>query len=191
MTGRTRTPLLLSALAMIMLAGAFASKPLYDAFCRATGYGGTTQRAEAPSGEMLERTVTVRFDANAAPHAPVEFRPLQAHEDLRLGENGMAFFRVANISNQPVTVVATFNVTPFKAGPYFKKVECFCFTEQHLEVGESVEMPVIYYVDPAMADAPRLDDVREITLSYTFFRSLEDAADQADEAASRPPEPAR
>ncbi len=179
MSPNARTSLTLAVVAVAMLGAAFASKPLYDAFCRATGYGGTTQRAQAAPGETLERTVTVRFDANAATGAPVEFAPVQRAQSVRLGETGLAFFRVANPTDEPVTVVATFNVTPFKAGPYFKKVECFCFTEQRLEPGEAVEMPVTYYVDPALAAERRLDDVSTITLSYTFFHSLADAADLA------------
>lgn len=178
-----RTPLILSALALTMLGAAFAAKPLYDAFCRATGYGGTTQRAEAAAAEVRDRTVTILFDANAAIDAPVDFAPLQRSETLRLGENGLAVFRVHNRAATPVTVVANFNVTPFKVGSYFQKIECFCFKEQRLEAGESVDMPVLYYVDPSLADEPRMDDVREITLSYTFFRSLEDMAEQGAAAA--------
>lgn len=179
MSPNTRTSLVLAAVAVGMLGAAFAAKPLYDTFCRVTGYGGTTQRADAASAQTLERTVTVRFDANAAAGAHVEFAPLQRQQTVRLGENGLAFFRAANPTSEPVTVIATFNVTPFKAGPYFRKLECFCFTEQRLEPGEEVEMPVAYHVDPAMAEEPRLDDVSTITLSYTFFHSLEDAADLA------------
>jgi cytochrome c oxidase assembly protein subunit 11 len=179
MNAKSRTALALSAIAATMLAGAFASKPLYDAFCRATGFGGETQRADAGAVDILDRTVTVLFDANVAQELPIEFAPVQRSQTLRLGENGLAFFRATNLTDRELSVVATFNVTPFKAGPYFNKIECFCFTDQTLGPGESVEMPVIFYVDPALADRPSLDDVGAITLSYTMFSSLEDAANLA------------
>jgi cytochrome c oxidase assembly protein subunit 11 len=188
MNARTRTSLMLAGAAAGMLGLAFASKPLYDAFCRATGYGGTTQRADAASGVTLDRTVTVRFDANVSPDLGVRFEPAQHAETVHLGENGLAFYRMTNVSPEPVTVIATFNVTPFKAGSYFRKVECFCFQEQHLAAGESVEMPVVYYVDPEMAGQRRLEDVQTITLSYTAYRSLEEAAqDASEDAASNGP----
>lgn len=178
-----RTPLALVALAAMMLGAAYAAKPLYDAFCKATGYGGTTQRAVANAGEIRDRLVTVRFDSNVSFDAPVSFVPEQRHETLRLGENGFASFRVENLSDEPVTVVANFNVTPFKAGPYFQKIQCFCFEQQRLEAGQAVSMPVVYFVDPRLADERRLDDVHEITLSYTLFRSVEEMAEEAERAA--------
>jgi cytochrome c oxidase assembly protein subunit 11 len=178
-----RTPLLLAGVAAMMLGAAYAAKPLYDAFCKATGYGGTTQRAAAGASEIRDRTITVRFDANTSFDAPVTFSPEQRPETLRLGENGFASFRVENLSDEPVMVVANFNVTPFKAGRFFQKIECFCFKEQRLEAGQAVSMPVVFYVDPTLADEPRLDDVREITLSYTLFRSVEEMAEEAERAA--------
>lgn len=184
MNSRSRTSIILSGVALGMLGLAFASKPLYDAFCRATGYGGTTQRAEAASGVVLDRPVTVRFDANVAPDLGVEFKPVQHAETVQLGQNGLAFYRMTNLSSEPVTTIATFNVTPFKAGSYFRKVECFCFQEQHLAPGESVEMPVVYFVDPSLADQRRLEDVQTITLSYTAYRSLEEAAEDAVQKAA-------
>ena len=187
MNGKTRTPILLSALAVTMLGGAFASKPLYDTFCRVTGFGGTVQRADDGADRVLDRTVTVRFDANAARSAPITFGPLQRSQTVRLGENGLAFFEVENATDEPIDITATFNVTPFKAGVYFRKLECFCFTEQHLEPGERVEMPVVYFVDPELADERRLDDVHTITLSYTFFRSVGGLPDVA--AANSPGAP--
>jgi cytochrome c oxidase assembly protein subunit 11 len=176
---RSRTSLILAGVAAGMLGLAFASKPLYDAFCRATGYGGTTQRAETGADVVLDRAVTVRFDANVSPNLGVEFEPAQRLETVRLGENGIAFYRMTNVTAEPVSVIATFNVTPFKAGSYFRKIECFCFKEQHLAPGESVEMPVVYYVAPELADQRRLEDVQTITLSYTAYRSLEEAAEDA------------
>jgi cytochrome c oxidase assembly protein subunit 11 len=184
MRANTRTALVLSAVAATMLGGAFASKPLYDAFCRATGFGGEVRRAATGAGEIRDREVVVRFDANVAEGVLVEFAPLQRQETLRLGQNGLAYFRVANPTDAPVAVIATFNVTPFKAAPYFRKIECFCFTEQTLEPGEVVEMPVVFYVDPALAEQASLEDVTTITLSYTYFGSLTDAADRAAESAA-------
>jgi cytochrome c oxidase assembly protein subunit 11 len=187
MDARSRTSLALVAVAVAMLGAAFASKPLYDAFCRATGYGGTTQRAAKGADRVLDRTMVVRFDANASPDAGVIFKPMQSEETVRLGESTLAFFTVENLSAEPVDVVASFNVTPFKAGTYFRKIECFCFKQQRLEAGESLGMPVLYFVDPLLDENDYLDDVQTITLSYTMYRSLEDAAaDAAASAANRP-----
>lgn len=179
MASKTRLPFVLAGVALAMLAAAFASKPLYNSFCRVTGFGGTTQRANAGADRVLDRTMTVRFDANAAAGAPVEFAPEQREQTARIGENSLAYFHAANRTDQPVSIVATFNVTPFKAGRYFNKIQCFCFTQQTLSPGESVDMPVIYFVDPALDEDRQLDDVTTITLSYTFFPTLEDAADLA------------
>jgi cytochrome c oxidase assembly protein subunit 11 len=175
----TLTSLLLTVPPLVMLGGAYAAKPLYDAFCKVVGYGGTTQRAEAAATEVLDRTVTVRFDTNVAGGAGVDFAPLQPQQTVHIGENGMAYFRIANPGKEPVSVVATFNVTPAKVGPYFRKLQCFCFKQQTLEPGQSIEAPVIYYVDPAIAKDHFLDDITTITLSYTYFHSLEDAAQAA------------
>jgi len=168
-----------------MLAAAFASKPLYDSFCRVTGFGGTIQRADVAASEILDRTITVRFDANVARGVPVEFAAEQISQTLQVGETGLAYYRATNISDSPVAITATFNVTPFKSGPYFRKLECFCFTEQTLAPGETIDMPVVYFVHPAIADDERLDDVSTITLSYTFFVSGD--ADAADLAAAAQP----
>jgi cytochrome c oxidase assembly protein subunit 11 len=176
--GLRRTPIILSGLALVMLGGAFAAEPLYNTFCKVTGYGGTTGRTTAAPSEMLDRTVTVRFDANIARGAPLEFAPVEREQNVRLGETGMGFFRVGNISSEPVTIVASYNVTPFKAGPYFQKLECFCFTEQTLAAGEEMEAPVIYFVEPELDADRQLDDVGTITLSYTYYRAP-NAADTA------------
>jgi cytochrome c oxidase assembly protein subunit 11 len=188
MTARTRTAAILAAVAVVMLAGAFASKPLYDTFCRITGYGGAVTRVDAGATEVREREVVVRFDANVAEGVPIAFAPVERQVRVKLGENGIAFFRVANPTDAPVSVIATFNVTPFKAAPYFRKIECFCFTEQTLEPGETMESPVVFFVEPALADERGLDDVGTITLSYTYFASLSDAADLA---ASKSPAASR
>jgi cytochrome c oxidase assembly protein subunit 11 len=164
-----RTALTTLAVVAGMVALSYASVPLYRAFCQVTGWGGTTKRAEAPSGRVLDRKITVRFDATVGDGLPWTFKPEQVSQTLHVGETGLAFYGARNFTDRPVTGRATFNVQPAKAGRYFMKVECFCFTEQTLKPGETASMPVTYFIDPAIADDKGLDDVREITLSYTFF----------------------
>jgi cytochrome c oxidase assembly protein subunit 11 len=162
-----------------MLGLAYAAVPLYDLFCRVTGYGGTTQRAERPASATLTRTMTVRFDANVGGGLPWKFAPVSGPQTLPIGENGLAFYRVTNMSDRPIVGTATYNVAPEQAGVYFNKLACFCFTEQRLEPGESMEMPVSYFVDPEIVkdmDAARLST---ITLSYTFFEAKMPAAASA------------
>jgi cytochrome c oxidase assembly protein subunit 11 len=154
-----------------MVGMAYAAVPLYDLFCRVTGYGGTTQIAQYDPGAILDREVTVRFDASVNRDFPWTFEPLQREMTVRVGETALAFYRATNTTERPVTGVASYNVTPFKMGPYFSKLECFCFNEQTLQPGESMDMPVIFFVDPLMDEENRLDDVRTVTLSYTFFAS--------------------
>lgn len=156
-----------------MLALAYAAVPLYETFCRVTGWGGTTQVAERSSDEVLKRKINVRFDASRADGLPWEFKPVQVSQELRIGETGLAYYEATNISDEPVIGTASYNVQPAKAGVYFMKVACFCFTEQRLEPGESMLMPVTYFIDPELDDERNLDDVREITLSYTFYRNTE------------------
>jgi cytochrome c oxidase assembly protein subunit 11 len=158
-----------------MVGVSFAAVPLYQMFCRVTGYGGTTQRAEGPAGRILDRVVKVRFNADVNGAMPWNFHPEVREVELRLGEQGMVAYRAENRARVPVTGTATFNVTPEKAGIYFNKIQCFCFTEQRLEPGQAVDMPVSFFVDPALADDRNLDDVHTITLSYTFFRARTDA----------------
>jgi cytochrome c oxidase assembly protein subunit 11 len=153
-----------------MVGMAFAAVPLYDMFCRVTGFGGTTQQATGVVGEVLDREVTVFFDANTAPGLDWSFEPLQRSQRIKLGENGLAFYEVTNVSDRPLIGTATYNVTPNKTGVFFAKIECFCFTEQRLEPGESMQMPVSYFVDPRLDEERNLDDVTQITLSYTFFK---------------------
>lgn len=156
-----------------MLALAYAAVPLYETFCRVTGWGGTTQVAERSSDEILKRKITVRFDASRADGLPWEFKAVQVSQELRIGETGLAYYEATNMSDEPVIGTASYNVQPAKAGLYFMKVECFCFTEQRLEPGESMLMPVTYFIDPELDDERNLDDVREITLSYTFYRNTD------------------
>jgi len=165
----------------------FASAPLYRLYCQVTGFAGTpnTINVTAPDSVSAD-VVDVRFDANVNSALPWRFKPVQHQVDVRLGEEVLAFFTAENLSDQPVTGTATFNVTPFKAAPYFNKIECFCFTEQTLEPGQVVEMPVVFYVDPALVEDPDAQEVRKITLSYTFFPAEADPHDdKPDEDADR------
>lgn len=160
------------ALVTLMLGMAYAAVPLYDMFCRVTGYGGTTQRVEAVDVPVMSgRTMNIRFDANTTQGLPWRFVPTQRSLNVNVGEQMLAFYEAKNYSGKAVTGTATFNVTPMKAGIYFNKIDCFCFTEQTLPAGKSVKMPVSFFVDPAIEEDPRLDDVKTITLSYTFFPS--------------------
>ncbi|HZB90167.1 MAG TPA: cytochrome c oxidase assembly protein [Stellaceae bacterium] len=147
------------------------SVPLYRLFCAATGYEGTTQRAAEDTATPTKRIVTVRFDTQVADQLPWRFEPVQRQVTVHLGEEKLVFFRAQNLSDHAIIGHATFNVTPSKAGLYFNKIQCFCFTDERLEPGTSVDMPVDFFVDPAMAKDPNARDVDTITLSYTFFPS--------------------
>lgn len=170
-----------------MLGMAYAAVPLYGMFCQVTGYGGTTQRVEKPSSTVLDRTLTIRFDANVAPGLAWQFEPVQHAVDVKIGENTLAFYRAKNTSSQPITGTATFNVTPEIAGSYFNKIECFCFTEQRLEPGEAVDMPVSFFIDPAIVeDTSGAGQLSQITLSYTFYPSEGTKAAAAASPAATP-----
>jgi len=151
-----------------MVAASYAAVPLYKLFCQVTGFGGTTQVAAEESAVILDRKMTVRFDATAN-GVPWSFQPVQRKVDLKVGESAVVYYRATNTSDRAVVGTATFNVTPLKAGQYFNKIECFCFTEQRLEAGQSVDMPVTFFVDPEIAQDRNLEEVKTITLSYTFF----------------------
>ncbi len=153
----------------------YAAVPLYDLFCRATGYNGTVQRGGARPEQPGEAMVTVRFNAVTHPNLPWRFQPEQNAVTLRVGEEGLAFYSAENLAQTPVTGVAVYNVTPEKVGRYFHKVACFCFDEQTLEPGQRADMPVSFWVDPRIAEDPNTSDVRVITLSYSFFRTIADA----------------
>lgn len=167
--GRTVTMLL--GVVVTMGALAWAAVPFYDWFCRVTGFGGTTQISAGAPDEMLDEVVRVRFDANTDPNLDWSFRPLQTRMDLRIGENGLAFYEAINNSDEPITGTASYNVAPEVSGYFFDKIECFCFTEQTLQPGERMEMPVSFYVDPAIVNDRDASWVRDITLSYTFHRT--------------------
>lgn len=152
-----------------MIGVAYASVPLYEMFCRVTGYGGTTQRVEQYSDRILDREITVRFDANTAAGLPWDFKPVAREVTLKIGETAQAHYTATNLFSSPTYGRATFNVTPQIAGAYFNKVECFCFTDTALQPGETMDMPVVFFVDPDMVDVPELKNVKTITLSYTFF----------------------
>ena len=161
--------LALIAVPIAMVGAAYASVPLYQLFCQVTGYAGTTQVASAAPEAAGERVFTIRFDSSVDPKLPWAFQPVERQMTLRIGESGLALFRARNLSDRKTAGTATFNVTPLKAGQYFNKVQCFCFTEQHLAPGASADMPVSFFVDPAIDKDPNLREVKTITLSYTFF----------------------
>ncbi|MDX1709550.1 MAG: cytochrome c oxidase assembly protein [Rhodovibrionaceae bacterium] len=166
-----------------MVGLSFAAVPLYDLFCRVTGFGGTTQEASVVPGETGERVFTVRFNADVNPKLPWDFAPEQRAVQVKAGEQGLAFYIARNLAARPTTGTAVFNVTPAKAGQYFNKTQCFCFDEQRLEPGQQAEMGVSFFVDPAILEDPALADVETITLSYTFFRDLDDLQEQPGEDA--------
>jgi len=165
---RARTAAQATGVVVFMGAMAWASVPLYDLFCRVTGYGGTTGVAAGDSAIVREETITVRFDGGLERGMPWQFRPLQRTMEVRLGETGLAFYEAYNPTDRPVAGSASYNVAPFQAGGYFVKIACFCFEEQVLQPGERVEMPVSFYVDPEILDDRDARHVPVITLSYTF-----------------------
>jgi cytochrome c oxidase assembly protein subunit 11 len=175
-TARRNRRMLLGSLGVAagMVGLSFAAVPLYDAFCRLTGFGGTPMLASEMPQMVGERQVTVRFNADVNRDLAWRFAPDAVSVKLLVGEAGEIKYRATNLSDKPVVGTATYNITPEKAAVYFNKVECFCFTRQLLQPGETAEMPVTYFVDPAIADDPKMRDVDTITLSYTFFK----AADQ-------------
>jgi cytochrome c oxidase assembly protein subunit 11 len=181
--GPAGTAARLGAVVAFMLALSFAAVPFYDWFCRVTGYGGATNVAEAPDeADVREETVTVRFDANVAEGMPWEFRPMQRTMEVRLGETALMFYEARNPTDAPVAGTASFNVAPYSTGAYFSKIACFCFELQVLQPGERLEMPVSFYVDPAMLEDREAKGVRAITLSYTMHPSPLPAHDSVDAA---------
>jgi cytochrome c oxidase assembly protein subunit 11 len=156
-----------------MLGMAYAAVPLYAMFCQVTGYGGTTQRATQYADKVLDRDITIRFDANTA-GIPWDFQPVARSMKIKIGETAQAHFTATNSFDKPITGRATFNVTPELAGAYFNKVECFCFTDTTLQPGETMDMPVVYYVDPDIVNSPEMKNIKTITLSYTMFLVDED-----------------
>ena len=185
-----RTMLTMFGMALAMLGLGFASVPLYRLFCQVTGFGGTTQVASEADADLAARmaasaggvTYSIRFDANTARDMPWSFEPVQVTDTITVGQRDLAFYTARNDSSVPITGTATFNVEPQQAGPYFNKIQCFCFTEQTLQPGEEIRMPVLYYVDPAALDDPNMEGVEQITLSYTFHRAP-DQPEQTEQAS--------
>lgn len=161
----------LAGLVAGMVGLSFAAVPLYRMFCQVTGYGGVPQVASVAPDRVLDRTITIRFDANVDRALPWTFAPEQRVMDVRIGESALAFFKAHNNTDKPVTGTAGFNVAPDIAGRYFTKVECFCFKQQTLAAGQSIEMPVTFFVDPKIVEDASTKNISEITLSYTFYRS--------------------
>ncbi|MBM3486692.1 MAG: cytochrome c oxidase assembly protein [Alphaproteobacteria bacterium] len=175
-TRNRRTMTICGLVVGAMVGLSFASVPLYRLFCQITGFGGTTQVAERAPDRVLDRMVTVRFNADVERALGWRFEPVERTMRVRIGEQTLAFYRARNISGAPTTGTATFNVTPEKSGLYFNKIECFCFTEQTLAAGEEADFPVSFFVDPALVDDRNARDVTEITLSYSFFLVRDKAA---------------
>jgi cytochrome c oxidase assembly protein subunit 11 len=178
---------ILAALAMLGLG--YAAVPLYDLFCRVTGFGGTTQvateaEANAAASVGATRDISIRFDASIAADMPWEFAPTQSTDTVRIGQRDIATYIARNDTNAPITGTATFNVEPWQAGAYFHKIQCFCFTEQTLQPGQEVIMPVLYYVDPAILEDDVIADLEQITLSYTFHRAKEPVVSALDRSNS-------
>jgi cytochrome c oxidase assembly protein subunit 11 len=173
-----RVGLMAFAGALAMLGLGYAAVPLYQMFCQVTGFGGTTmiaseEEAARAAAIATGQKISVRFDGSTAAGLPWAFRPTQPKQTVVIGQRDIATYTARNDGSKPITGTATFNVTPEQAGKYFNKIQCFCFTEQTLQPGEKVTMPVLYYVDPAMLDDPNMAGVQQITLSYTFHRARE------------------
>ena len=177
------TAMVAAGMVVGMVGAAYAAVPLYQMFCQVTGFGGTTQVAEKAPVGVGERVITVRFNADTARGMPWKFQPQQRAVSLKVGQQALALYEAANPTDRRIVGTSTFNVTPLKAGPYFSKIECFCFTEQALAPGQSVDMPVSFFVDPEISDDRNLDDVKTITLSYTFFEVVGDTAENDKIAA--------
>lgn len=164
---KTLATLVFVGIAMLCLG--FASKPLYDTFCKITGYGGTTRVAEENTNAITDRVIRVQFDSNTAKGLGWDFSPEKPYMDVQVGANNLAFYSAKNVTAQTITATSNYNVSPIKAAPYFSKLECFCFTEQKLAPGETAEYPVVFFLDPLLLEDKRMDEITTVTLSYTFF----------------------
>ncbi|MEL7258374.1 MAG: cytochrome c oxidase assembly protein [Pseudomonadota bacterium] len=170
MDPKVKTVTRLVSVAVFMGALAWASVPLYDWFCRVTGYGGATDVAETGSDKILDQTITIRFDASQERDFPWEFKPMQREMEVRIGETGLAFYEAYNPTDKPIAGSSSYNVTPFEAGGFFTKIDCFCFEEQVLQPGERVQMPVTFFVEPEIVDDRDAKYTHTITLGYTFYQ---------------------
>lgn len=171
MDPKQKTVLQLVGVILVMGSLAWASVPLYDWFCRVTGWGGATDVAEAAMDEPLEQTIKVRFDASKERGMPWEFKPVEREMEIRIGQEGLAFYEAYNPTDRPIAGTAAYNVAPFAGGAFFSKIQCFCFELQVLEPGERVLMPVSFFVEPEILDDPDGSGVSVITLSYTFYET--------------------
>ena len=177
----------LAGVAVVMASLSFAAVPFYDWFCRVTGFGGTTATATQAPGQVLDRTMRIRFDASLGGDMPWQFKPAQRQMDIRIGETGLAFYEAYNPTDRVIAGTASYNVTPDAAGGYFTKIDCFCFTQQVLQPGERVMMPVTFFIDPSIVTDREGKFVREITLSYTFHTT--DLPEEHAAAEPQPPAP--
>ena len=175
------------ALVAAMVGAAYASVPLYRLFCQVTGFDGTPRIANTPSTQVLDKTVDIRFDANVAPGLAWRFEPARNTMQVKIGENTLAFYRATNLSDRPLRGTATYNVLPEQAAPFFNKLECFCFKEQLLQPGETLEMPVSFFIDPQIVGDKDAHGVRHITLSYTFYPVAAPQPGLAEKPASGTP----
>ena len=182
--GIRRTAIAAGAFACVMVGVAFAAVPLYTLFCQVTGFGGTPLRSDSAANAVIDRVMTVRFDTNVAPGIGWRFVPDVAKIEARVGETQTVFFRVTNPGRAASVGVSTFNVEPAQAAGHFVKMQCFCFNEQTLQPGETMDFPVVFYIDPAIAKDRNLDGIREITLSYTYFPSKNGMPVEARAAAA-------
>ncbi len=186
-TRNRRSAMILAGIVVAMGGLAYASVPLYQLFCQVTGYGGTPRSADHVPAQTLDRQVTIRFNADISRSLPWRFRPAQKEIALRIGEQGLAFYQATNQATTTTSGTAIYNVTPLKVGSYFNKIDCFCFEEQSLAPGQSVDMPVAFYIDPAIDDDPNMKDISTITLSYTFFPVIdEDTQDAVNNDNKKP-----
>ena len=179
MSGPGKTVAGLVGVVVLMGALAWASVPFYNWFCRVTGFGGVTGTATAGSDTVLDRTIKIRFDGSLDRNMAWEFRPVEHEMELKIGETGLAFYEAHNPTDRPIAGQASYNVFPYEAGAYFLKIDCFCFTEQVLAPGQTVDMPVQFFVDPEMEDDSNADEVKLITLSYTFFERPPEQAESS------------
>ena len=165
-----------------MIGAAYASVPLYKLFCQVTGFGGTPKIASAAPDQVLSHNIKVRFDGNVNGGLPIKFGPVEREVEVKLGETRQISFTATNMTSRDVKAIATFNVTPETAGAYFNKLQCFCFNETTLKAGETLDMPVLFFVDPTIIDDPEAAKITTITLSYTFFPVLDDGEKPAEQA---------
>ena len=186
--GKSKTAAQLVGVVVLMGGLAWASVPFYDWFCRVTGFGGVTNVAETGSDTILEQEITIRFDASKDKEMPWSFKPVEREMKIRIGETGLAFYEAHNPTDRPVAGSASYNVTPYQAGAFFSKIQCFCFEEQILQPGETVQMPVTFYVDPEIVDDREGKYIHTITLGYTFYEIdlPEDQTQAALETATQP-----